>query len=640
MYKLIISIIVAVLMNTQLSISQSTNKEAFVRLPFGSVKPTGWLKEQMEKDMAGFVGNLDKLVPDLINDPIYGSGRLQKHSKAKDLGNLKEGDAEGDDQYKWWNSETQSNWWDGYMQNAILLDDKAALKKVEKYIYNILATQDTDGYLGIYNKDLRYKFTSENGELWAKTTLYRGLLAYYEFTRDPNLWQTIVKAVDNVMQNYSINESQPFAVGTGFSGGVAHGLTFTDILDRMYHLTGERMYWDYALFLYLNFSDNYSSEKDVQLKNILNPDYRFQSHGVHTYEHLRSLIVATYASDNAEMKKALSIYLARIARSTTVTGGPIGDEWIGERHADETHTGYEYCSIQELLDSYTVLLQKSGDSKTADKIETTFYNAAQGSRDPNHSCIAYLKTDNSYEMMGTRSGEIEPNRKQTRYKYSPVHQDVAVCCAPNAGRISPYFIQSSWFKEDEKSLVAAILCPNILETIIKNVPLKISEITEYPYSNRFIFKVELSKPVDFQLKIRKPEWADSVITNELYTIENGFIIIDRKFAKIDTVNLEFRTTVRIKENLNRERYFSYGALVYAKSIKGTEIIGKKYSVNFYDLMYKPKNNDQYRYIDNNNATYKAGRIFLQLENIKTSKIEQIELIPLSKTILRQTTFFK
>ena len=38
----------------------------------------------MQKDVAGFVGNLDKLVPELIQDPIYSSGRLHKNSKAKD----------------------------------------------------------------------------------------------------------------------------------------------------------------------------------------------------------------------------------------------------------------------------------------------------------------------------------------------------------------------------------------------------------------------------------------------------------------------------------------------------------------------------------------------------------------------------
>lgn len=112
-----------------MSAQQSTEKFTF--LPFGSIKPIGWLKNQMQKDIDGFVGNLDQIVPELINDPIYSTGRLLKHSKTKDLGNHKEGDAEGDEQYKWWNSETQSNWWDGYLRNVFLLEDKKGIEKAK-----------------------------------------------------------------------------------------------------------------------------------------------------------------------------------------------------------------------------------------------------------------------------------------------------------------------------------------------------------------------------------------------------------------------------------------------------------------------------------------------------------------------------
>lgn len=95
-------------------------KEKFESFPFGSIRPTGWLQKQMQKDMQGFVGNLDIIVPSLINDPIYGTGRLHKNSKPKDLGILKSNDALDDEQYKWWNGETQSNWWDGYIRAVSL----------------------------------------------------------------------------------------------------------------------------------------------------------------------------------------------------------------------------------------------------------------------------------------------------------------------------------------------------------------------------------------------------------------------------------------------------------------------------------------------------------------------------------------
>jgi DUF1680 family protein len=612
--------------------------EKYQLFPLGSITPSGWIKTQMQKDVNGFVGNLDQLVPDLINDPIYSTGRLQKHSKSKELGNLKEGDAEGSEQYMWWNSETQSNWWDGYIRNAILLNDTKSLQKVKKHINEIIATQDSDGYLGIYDPELRYKFNSENGELWAKATLYRGLLAYYDYSKDPKVWQALVKAVDNVMQNYPINASSPFSSGEKFNGGVSHGLTFTDVLDKMYQITKEQKYLDYALFLYLDYSKTYQSEKDAQLQNILNPNYKLKSHGVHTFEHLRPLIVAAYASNNVELQKALAIYIQRIESATTLTGGPIGDEWIAERTANATHTGYEYCSIHELLDSYSVLLQKEGDAKTAEKIETIFYNAAQGSRDPNHSCIAYLKTDNSFEMQGTKNGEIEPDRKQTRYKYSPAHQDVAVCCNPNAGRISPYFIEKSWFLEEKNTLVAAILGPNILETTLENKPIKIEEITEYPFKNKFIFKIHNPKNSNFRLKIRKPEWASKVIASKEFKEDNGYLFFENNNSKLSEIHLEFEAKIKVTTDSNNEKYFTYGAQVFALPIAAIENKGKVYKVGFYDLEYAPKEKLSYSFIKDNNAKFINGVLEVQLMNNLSHKIENVQLIPFGKTILRQVSF--
>lgn len=632
------TIVLLVILLFFIKLNAQDNKEKLIALPFGSVKPTGWIKEQMQKDVDGFVGNLDQIVPELINDPIYGKGRLQKHSKAKDLGNLKEGDAEGDEQYKWWNSETQSNWWDGNLRNVFLLDDKKGIEKAKKYVESILATQDEDGYIGIYDPELRYKFNSENGELWSKATLYRGLLAYYEFAKDEKVFKAVEKAVENVMTNYPINTSSPFSSGISFNGGVSHGLTFTDILERLYFHTKNEKYRDYALFLYQDFSKTYQSEADVQLKNILNPNYKLKSHGVHTFEHIRALIIAKYAVKNQEMNNALDIYLKRIKNATTISGGAIGDEWIAERNADATHTGYEYCSLQELLDSYCLLFQKTGNAMVGDDIENIFYNAAQGSRNPNHSCIAYLKTDNSFEMLGTKNGEIEPDRKQIRYKYSPAHQDVAVCCNPNAGRISPCFIQNSWMKENEDTLIATLLMPNFLETSIHGNPIKIENITQYPYENTFTFKITQPQKNKFTLKIRKPNWVTKINTKEKYRLENDFIIIEREFSTNDFINISFGAKVEIKTDNKGSYYFTYGALIFALPIEAREIAGKNYFSNFTDYTYEPLSKDEFSYQKDIKATYTNGGIITQLINNRTKKLEKVKLVPFGKTILRQVTF--
>ena len=640
MNRTLLTITVAILLLSirPLLYSQDPPAEKYHPLPFGSVKPSGWLKIQMEHDMEGFVGNLDRLVPDLINDPIYSTGRLGKHSKAKELGNLKEGDVGGDEQYKWWNSETQSNWWDGYIRNALLLDDPQANEKVRQYVDRMLETQDPDGYLGIYDTALRYRFTSENGELWAKTTLLRGLLAYYEATGDKKAREAIDRAVSDVMTNFPPGASHPFYAGREFAGGVAHGLTFTDVLERMRELTGDRKYTDYAAFLYNDYCNQYTSETDAQLANILDTAYRLKAHGVHTYEHLRPLITAAWATGDPELRKALDIYLERIRKCTTPAGGAIGDEWIAGRTADATNTGYEYCSLHELMDSYSLLFRKSGDPSAADAMENIFFNAAQGSRDPDHSCIAYLKTDNSYEMTGTRNGEPEPGRNQTRYKYSPAHQDVAVCCAPNAGRITPYFVASSWVMEGEHTLVCVSPVPVTMQTEINGIKVNIEVITGYPFDNKFVFNVRCAEPMRLTIKIRKPDWVQGLKTYEKYSQEEPFLVIDRLFKRDDRVEFEFLTGVRVVEDLNHSRYFIHGALVYALPAEAVARKGREYAPGFTDLEYKPLDAVRYRYTENHRATFQAGKITVHLTNMQTGKMEKVDLIPLAKTILRQAAF--
>ncbi|MGZ3951205.1 MAG: beta-L-arabinofuranosidase domain-containing protein [Flavisolibacter sp.] len=610
----------------------------FHPLRTGSVLPAGWIQKQMQKDLAGFAGNLDSLVPDLFSDDIYGRDRLSKKSHAKNLGNSKEGDATGAEQYQWWNSETQSNWWDGYIRSVFMLHDSAGIKKVKQYIKHILSTQDKDGYLGIYDSTYRYHFASENGELWSKATLYRGLLAYYELTDDRTVLDAVIKAVSNVMRNYPVGQSSPFASGNGYNGGVSHGLMFTDVLYRLFLYTGQQSYVDYAFFLYNDYSKTAQFEKDAQAANIRNEDYRPLSHGVHTYEHLRSLATASLSAGGKEARQLLPLYLAKLNKLVTVTGGAIGDEWIGGRVADETNTGYEYCSLQELMDGYAMMLQLTGEAAYGDAVENIFYNAAQGSRHPGKSCIAYLKTDNSFLMDGTRNGEIEKGRKQTRYKYSPAHQDVAVCCSPNAGRITSYFVQNSWLKRDEHTLVFALLGPSVVKTTIEGTDVTIQVKTNYPFENSFTILAGSAQTVKLNLVIRRPGWANAVTSNASFKQNAGWMNFPITLKDRKTITLKLSASVLERTTSHGEKYFSYGALVYALPIAAEEKVGRDYGRGLTDLFYTPKQNEFYKFIATAKPGFKKDTITTTLLNTKTNEKENVLLIPLGKTILRQVTF--
>ncbi|MBS1491775.1 MAG: glycoside hydrolase family 127 protein [Bacteroidetes bacterium] len=612
-----------------------TISEEYTILPITSVKPEGWLREQIQKNLDGFTGRLDTLVPALIlEDQIYGQNRLSKKIKNKNVGAL--GDA-GDwqIQFLWWNSETQSNWRDGYIRSALLTNDEHHLRKLSQYIRYILSTQDKDGYLGIYDDDIRYKFDNENGELWAKSSLLRGLLAWYEYTGDKNVLNAIERAIQNVMDNYPATASHPFYSKQPNVGGTSHGLTITDVLESLYRITGNKKYQDYCLFLYKDFSEQALNE-DVQYLKLINDTLPLKGHGVHTYEHVRSVAAAYMASGHPQLKKALDSFLKKIYKETTASGAAVGDEWIRGIGADATQRGYEYCSLQELMHSYLSLMVKFGDQSMADKAEKIFFNAAQGARHPEKSCIAYLKSDNSYEMTGGLNGETR-DKNQTRYSYSPVHQEVAVCCVPNAGRIAPYFVQHMWLKTDH-SIVAALLGPSMVTTSIGNDTISIKEETYYPFGN--IIRFEVTAHSQFALKIRKPDWVSAFLLTEGYREENGFIIIEKNWSGTQTVELKFNPEVVVREDINHEKYFTYGALVLAHPIEALEQRGKSFPLaGFYNYKYLPKEKVEYLYAHEKVLADPVQLKFKTLLiNARTKQKDTVYLVPMKETILRQITF--
>jgi DUF1680 family protein len=611
--------------------------ERYQTIPLGDILPQGWLLQQLEENLDGFTGHLDSLVPDLVvKDEIYGKDRLTTKVKSKDVGALaSEGDWQV--QFLWWNSETQSNWWDGYIRTSILTGNERHLQKIKKYIKYILSTQDADGYLGIYDPELRYHFNNENGELWSKTTLLRGLLAWYEYSKDQKVLAVVERAVQDVMTHYPAQNSHPFYSVKPDVGGLSHGLTFTDVLEQLNHLTGKKEYLDYALFCYADFSRQVLNE-DAQFQKLIQRDLLLKGHGVHAYEHIRSVAAAYYASGNPLLFEALKNYLYKIELETVPSGAPVGDEWVGGREADATNRGYEYCSLHELLHSYASLLVKSGASEYGDHIERLFFNAAQGARKHDGSCIAYLKSDNSYQMTGGLNGDTS-NKLQTRYKYSPVHQDAAVCCVPNAGRIAPYFIQHMWLKQKD-TLVASLLGPCELNTTINGTRVHITENTSYPYSNVVTFEVYGEKS-EFTLRIRIPSWADKVNVNTFYKEEDGYVVVRKKWSGRQIVRMEFSPRVAVHQDNRHEYYFTYGPLVLAVPLKATETVTKSYPVKgFHDYYYRTEKKPAYAYDKQTISQQGIGSMFFRtfLYNRDTRKREAVYLEPIGRTILRQVTF--
>ncbi len=607
--------------------------------------------EQMHDDVQrGFVGRLDELVPEqVVEDDIYGRDRLTKLVEEKDVGTHTTG-ADWEVQFLWWNSETQSNWWDGYLRNVLLTGSEADIEgRLGAYIANKLATADPDGYIGIYAPDLRYQHNTENGELWAQASLFRGLLAYYEATGDESVLAAVRSAVDLTMRALPAGESQPFKVSDAFAG-VGHGLMFVDVLDTLARLTGDDAYLDYAVFLFDDYNKHELPEADIQLANLANPENRFQGHGVHTYEHLRALVIAAYHTGRADYLAALDQYLAKLDSALTIAGGPIGDEFIIGRHAHPSSTGYEYCSLQELLHSYSLLLEKTGDAKWADRIEWLLYNAAQGARHPNGRSIAYVKTDNAFHALG-HVDMAEPQNEE-RMKYSPAHRDVAICCVPNAGRIYPYFVQAMYHRTVQ-GMSINLFGASEAALDVKGSSIRIRQDTGYPFESSIRIQVSTAAPADFELRLRVPAWAsDAKVIGAEARRDGQWLAIERTWSGTTGFEVQFGQAVRVLDHHSGTLAVAHGPLLYALPIEHEEVAGTSYGQpGFHDIYAKPVDPEQPDWQlladsgfelseadDRLPGPFDSLVLRGELYDSRTGKPTEVELVPMGGTVLRQVSF--
>src|SRR5690606_37272893 len=175
------------------------------------------------------------------------------------------------------------------------------------------------------------------------------------------------------------------------------------------------------------------------------------------------------------------------------------------------------------------------------------------------------------------------------------HQDVAVCCAPNAGRIYPYYVKSMWLRKED-GILAALYGPNILETEINGVKVRIEQVTSYPFNHKVRFIIEPEEPVQFDLAFRKPKWATSVHLEGKSVpeseIREGTLSLNREWKKGDIVELSFNADVEVKQDNKGDSYFAYGPLAFAVPIEAEEKIYKEYgNTNFIDSFYEPLNSE-------------------------------------------------
>ena len=239
---------------------------------------------------------------------------------------------------------------------------------------------------------------------------------------------------------------------------------------------------------------------------------------------------------------------------------------------------------------------------------------------------------------------------QIRYKYSPVHQDVAVCCVPNAGRIAPYYVGSMWLRSKD-GLVKALYGASIIQTEINGIQIKITETTDYPFDVNVTFHVDVSEPVEFTISFRKPEWSKQFNLTGVddFSVQGNLIQVRKNWQSGDQLSLRFEAEVQIQQWRDKS-IIRYGALLFCLPLDGDFSPGREYAPGFRDAYYtlvspsdlnlhfppQPDFTLEHSVFD---PSQPFDSISLKGSLFDThGNLHPVQLIPLGRSILRRVTF--
>ena len=638
--------------NNTIQYHQTNIPASIVSLSLREIMAEGWIKRQMERDFEiGFTGYLDSLTH-FADIKIFGDQRILGYKT----------DEEGNKAFirqSWWAAETTAVWLDGLIRNAYLTGNKTAIHKVRSYIDYVMDHQTEAGYIGIYLPEVRFNHTLENAELWAQTCIFRVMLAYYEFTGNQEVLDAVIRAVNLTMQHY----------GQGYSyfhvkeqlGGLSHGLMFVDICEWLFRLTGNKKYVPFAEFLYSDYSKHFDNKRlgDTRLDYLLNPDKPYVGHTPHVAEHLRVPAWLYHATGKEIYRKAYQTGYEKL-EDYMVPGGAVhsGKNEDIEGQTPTPDMPYEYCGITELLDTQTSLMAKTGNTRYADMAEKLVMNAAQGARFANGKAVCYFSRDNRIKATNEGSGG--------RFKYSPTHEDVAVCCNPNASKLMPYYVKNMWAKttgEDGKEhMVALLYGPSRIQTTLNGINVQIHQKTKFPFTEEIKFKMLPGQSSEFSLWLRKPDWStnlDIALKGAEITGHQDYVIITKKWQPGDTFNVKFSSEIEILKAVNGELVLKKGPLIYALPVDEKKNPIKTYapygfadynitalsdtlwslhlnknkaSVSF-GFKFHEETSQDVRYPWENAPVYLKGKLYSENQTEK-----EVHLVPMGSTVLRRVTF--
>ncbi|KAI0818297.1 duf1680 domain-containing protein [Xylaria sp. FL0064] len=525
-------------------------------LPLGSVKPQGWLKDQLEQSANGLAGNLFNFYR-FVKDSMW-------------LG----GDTEYSDLH-----ESAPYWFNGLVALAFGLDDSTLKGQVKTFLDYILAHQQDDGWLGP-------ETTPQTRGLWGRCYIMLGLMQYAqadssETDRIVDAMHRYIELVHTMLQNNFtglVPKAGDVFDGDGWGPARAHEMHIPlQWLYENHPQNNSDLIWE-TMDLMIQGSTTFGTDwrsffvQDIFPEVVYAPRDQSYSwlftHGVNLAEAIRFPLAIYRTSHDEALKAQTRTAVDLVAKyHKSLAGTIIGDELVTDLNPNR---GAELCTSAELMFSLSWIYQYLADNDIADWVELTAFNAFPGQIWPDWWSHQYVQQEN---QPWARNLTQQPQMWVNVGSYGNVFglEPNYPCCTVNHPQGYSKFLANSFVGTEDGGIAHVFLSPGSVSTALGDNKVTISADTLYPFSMDLSYSISADDGFTFYVRI--PSWADPSSTATAPSGDSSKIsLTDAGLQKFDIpkgqskVSINLQTAPRVVDRANNTAAVYYGPLLYSLAL--------------------------------------------------------------------------
>jgi DUF1680 family protein len=420
------------------------------------------------------------------------------------------------------------------------------LKRIlDATVKDILSTQQSNGSISCVRANRQPD--SRGGDLWERKYVMLAMEEYYEWVNPaPEILESLKKQADCVISQIG-DPPKTRITSQGWSATGIESSTLLEPFLRLYRITGEQRYLDFAAYI---VKSGGAKGSDIFQQAFDNVEPRKMGLPYPKAYEMTSVFegAAEYyrMTGDRRIQQSVINYFKNIRDKEITIVGNGGGHGIGGEGWNNMATEQSNPDIRNMMETCTgvtwmkycsQLARLTNDPSAVDEIEKYVYNGLLGAMKPQGDGFSYINLLN---------GSKVNNRGNWGWTFDKLFVS---CCNLNGPMGLAYIPYIAVTNSKEGPVVNLYNAGTANMTTPAQNPLKLELETDYPQSGKVLIKVTPGKVEKFTLKLRIPAWSENTsveVNGEKQTVAKGsYADITRQWKPGDRVEIVFDMQCRV-----------------------------------------------------------------------------------------------